>query len=168
MSKPIEHAESSVKRFGGAIADYIGIHEFLDSSQSAVPDLRHRMLTHNAWFITTVMPKIFGSYITNSDGKNVAVQSVCEYHVFEDLQRYPSAQDWAEHIEWQDWMRNLKVSAKETTKTEPAPKVFDKDKIWEDLTKRYKDIKPQPKPFQPWYYDPTKCLSSDKLYKTDT
>lgn len=152
MGKPIEHAENSVKKYGGKISDYLAIHEFLDSSQSAVPDLRHRMLTHNAWFITTVMPQIFGSYITNADGKNIAIQSICEDHVFEDLERYPSAQDWANEIQWKDWMRNLKVSEKETPKTEPTPKVFDKDKIW----------------FEPWYYDPNKTLTSERVYKTNT
>ena len=169
MGKPIEHAENSVKKYGGKISDYLYIHEFLDSSQSAVPDLRHRMLTHNAWFITTIMPKLFGSYITNSDGKNVAIQSICEDHVFEDLERYPSAQDWANEIQWKDWMKNHKIIKKEVTKDPTNPPYrpkFDKEKWWKEL-EVIKNTK-TPETLKPWYYDPNKSLRSEDLFKTDT
>lgn len=51
MSKPIRHAISSAKQFGGVAEDYLPIHDFMDSSKSAFADNRHRVLTHNAWFI---------------------------------------------------------------------------------------------------------------------
>lgn len=103
------------------------------------------MLTHNAWFITTVMPKLFGSYITNSEGKNVAIQSICEDHVFEDLKRYPSAQDWANEIQWKDWMKNLNNKPKDNS-------VFDLEKYWKD-SQGISGIPPN-------YYDPHKSLKS--------
>ena len=37
MSKPITHAESSARRYGGVAADYLPIHDFMDSSKSALP-----------------------------------------------------------------------------------------------------------------------------------
>ena len=129
MGKPIEHAENSVKKYGGNIYDYLDIHEFMDSSQAAVPNLKHRIFTHNAWFITTVMPRIFGAFIENVDGKKVAVQSICEDHVFEDLERYPSAQDWVEHLAWQDWMKNFKNQQKLDLKEA-------KEDLWNEWRKR--------------------------------
>lgn len=62
MSKPMIHARSSAKRFGGQAEDYIEIHDFIDSSKAAFPDNRHRALTHNSWFIF-VVEKVFGHEI---------------------------------------------------------------------------------------------------------
>lgn len=56
MSKPMIHAMSSAKRFGGVPEDYLPLHQFMDSSKSAHADNRHRALTHNAWFIGTDGP----------------------------------------------------------------------------------------------------------------
>lgn len=63
MAKPYIHAESSAKRFGGKSEDYVAIHEFLDSSKSYIPDVRHRALTHNSFFIEVIIPRIFGKTI---------------------------------------------------------------------------------------------------------
>lgn len=62
MSKPMIHARSSAKRFGGQPEDYIEIHDFMDSSKAAFPDNRHRALTHNSWFIF-IVEKVFGHEI---------------------------------------------------------------------------------------------------------
>lgn len=51
MSKAIIHAISSSKRFGGLPEDYLPIHDFMDSSKSVIADNRHRVLTHQSWFI---------------------------------------------------------------------------------------------------------------------
>ena len=69
MSKPIYHAMSSVKKYGGSVEDYLPIHNLMDSSKSALPDNRHRALTHNSWFISNIIEKIFGDYQKNSDGR---------------------------------------------------------------------------------------------------
>ena len=45
--KPIIHAESSARKFGGQPEDYLEIHNFMDSSKSVIADNRHRALTHN-------------------------------------------------------------------------------------------------------------------------
>jgi hypothetical protein len=54
------------------------------------------------------MIPIFGYTITNSDGKVVSVKDICEQHVLEDycMKFIPTAQDYLEHLEVQDWMHN--------------------------------------------------------------
>ncbi len=105
MSKPWKHARSSVKKFGGKPEDYIEIHEFIDSSNTAFPDLRHRCLTHNNWFIYVVLPRVFDANFENSDGKTVDVRDIGQQHVKEDYGGFiPSAQDFIEHIPWSEWM----------------------------------------------------------------
>lgn len=108
MSKPIVHARSSVILFGGKEDDYVAIHEFLDSSKSYVPDVRHRALTHNSFFVEIIIPRVFGRIITNSDGKEVSTQEIAERHVLEDFRKrfIPTPQDWIENIEFKDWMNN--------------------------------------------------------------
>lgn len=63
MAKPLVHAESSARRYGGIPEDYIELHDFMDSSKASFPDNRHRALTHNAWFIGTVLERVFGHEI---------------------------------------------------------------------------------------------------------
>jgi hypothetical protein len=46
--KPFVHAKNSVRKWGGKISDYLGIHNFMDISKSAHPDVRHRALLHNS------------------------------------------------------------------------------------------------------------------------
>jgi hypothetical protein len=58
MSKPIYHAESSARRHGGKMEDYLEIHNFMDCSKGAMPDNRHRALTHNSWFISNVIERV--------------------------------------------------------------------------------------------------------------
>lgn len=102
---------SSAKKFGGTWEDYMDIHEFMDSSKGVIADNRHRALTHNAWFIMTVLPRVFGDTFTNSDGKVVAVRDIGEQHVAEDygMKFIPSGQDWLEKIPMEPWMENGKV-----------------------------------------------------------
>lgn len=108
MSKPYIHALSSVKRHGGVVEDYIEIHNFMDSSKSAIADNRHRALTHNSWFLSVVLERVFGVTITNSDGKVISVRTIGEEHVQEDFgNRFiPSAQDYLQEIEFKPWMQN--------------------------------------------------------------
>ncbi len=80
---PQIHAELSAKRFGGKPNDYIDIHILLDSTKSTFPDNRHRAITHNSWFTTTILPLIFGQTRTNSDNKEYNVKDVGEYHILE-------------------------------------------------------------------------------------
>lgn len=109
MSKPYIHAQSSAKKFGGTWEDYMEIHEFMDSSKSAIADNRHRALTHNSWFIGTIIPKVFGEvFQRKSDGVNVSSRDVAEQHVAEDFGNkfIPSASDYINEMEFKDWMQN--------------------------------------------------------------
>ena len=106
MSKPYVHAVRSAQRFGGRPEDYLPVHDFLDSSKAAFPDNRHRALTHNTWFLTTVLDRVFGPTITNSDGDAVPTRAVGEQHVMEDFggRFIPSAQDFLQSMDAPSWM----------------------------------------------------------------
>lgn len=110
MSKPIVHAASSARRFGGKPEDYLPIHQLIDSSKGAMADNRHRALTHNSWFIGPdgILERVFGTSITNSAGRVVAVRTIGEQHILEDFRgRFiPSVQDYLEHMDLQRWMNN--------------------------------------------------------------
>ena len=108
MAKPYIHARNSVRKFGGDIEDYVDIHDFMDSSKGCIADNRHRALTHNAWFLSNVLERVFGRTITNADGREVSVRTIGEQHVLEDfgMKFIPSAQDYLEGIPFSDWMNN--------------------------------------------------------------
>ena len=101
--KPYLHAKVSVKKHGGKMEDYLAIHEFFDSSKIAVPDVRHRSMLHSSWGIY-LLEKVFGSLITNSDGKIVSVRDLGEEHVLEDLGFIPTMQDWLDKMPIEPWM----------------------------------------------------------------
>ena len=108
--KPFIHAKSSAKKFGGKPEDYQEIHDLLDSSKGAIADNRHRALTHNSWFLSNILEKIFGITIKNSDGKLVSVRDIGEQHILEDFRMkfIPSAQDYLSEIEFKSWMDNAR------------------------------------------------------------
>lgn len=107
MAKPHIHAASSAKKFGGVAEDYLDIHCFMDSSKGAIADNRHRALTHNSWFLSTVLEKVFGVTRTNSADRVYSVRDVGEQHVLEDFCGViPTAQDYLQNMEFTDWMNN--------------------------------------------------------------
>lgn len=126
--KPHLHARSSARRFGGTPDDYLPIHNFLDSSKAALPDNRHRALTHNSWFIGTVMERVFGVTIVNADGREVSVRDVAEQHVLEDYggRFIPTAQDFFGDMPLAPWMvgHGMPPSAPPNTRQGPTKKVF--------------------------------------------
>lgn len=101
--KPLSHARNSARKFGGVPEDYQAIHDFFDHSKSCVADVRHRAMLHSAWGIY-LAEKVFGTYITNSEGRNVCVRDVGEQHVIEDLGRIPTMEDWLKHMDIAPWM----------------------------------------------------------------
>lgn len=101
---PYHHAMSSARKFGGQPSDYQAIHDWFDESKMFFADFRHRALRHHAEGIF-MAERIFGTTLTNSDGKQVPVRYVGEQHVREDLGRIPSVQDWFSKIEAERWMR---------------------------------------------------------------
>lgn len=106
MGKPHQHAESSAKKFGGNMEDYLEVHLLLDSSKMAFADNRHRALTHNSWFVNHILPKIFGNTIANSDGTPISVIEIAEQHILEDFSHHfiPTAQDYLTQMVKSSWM----------------------------------------------------------------
>mgnify|MGYP001282907616 FL=1 len=103
MAHPFHHAESSVRKHGGQMEDYLPIHQWFDESKRSFADNRHRALRHHAEGIF-LCEQIFGVTITNSDGKEIPVRFVAEQHVQEDLGWIPSAADWLKEIKPKSWM----------------------------------------------------------------
>lgn len=119
MSKPYIHSVSSAKKYGGVAEDYIEIHSFMDSSKGAVPSNLHRCLTHQSWFLSTILERIkfknshesghgFFPTIINSDGKHISVRDIGEQHILEDFKGkfIPTAQDYLCEMEFKNWMQN--------------------------------------------------------------
>ena len=103
MAHPYHHALSSVRKWGGAVADYQSIHDWFDESKMIVADFRHRALRHHAEGIF-MAERIFGTTITNADGRAIPVRWIGEQHVREDLGRIPSFADWVKAIRPEPWM----------------------------------------------------------------
>lgn len=108
MPKPHKHADADVVRWGGKREDYEAIHDLMDSSKQCCADNRHRVATHNIWFVHNILPRIFGSTIINSSGREVSVKDIGEYHLNDDFRgRFiPTLQDYIENMEMKDWMNN--------------------------------------------------------------
>lgn len=94
MAHPLQHAKSSVNKWGGKIDDYIEIHEWFDATKAWLGHSYHRAFRHHSEGIFEC-EKIFGKTITNSDDKIVYVRYIGEQHVKEDCNGYiPSAKQW--------------------------------------------------------------------------
>ncbi len=121
--KPLKHAVASAGRYGGLPDDYLEIHNFMDSTKSAMADVRHRAVLHSAFGIF-IVEKVYGTYITNSDGKKVSVRDVAEDHVMEDLGCIPSLENWLVGLPIQPWMISASVRNK---KPDYTPVQVDKE-----------------------------------------
>jgi len=108
MANPLIHSKSSVKRWGGSVEDYLPIHELLDSAKATMNNNSARVLTHNTWFVYTIIPKVFGYNITNSEGKSVDTIDIAMLHISEDFRHkgIPTAQDYLENLVVQPWFNN--------------------------------------------------------------
>jgi hypothetical protein len=103
MAHPYHHAPSSAKKWGGVPDDYIRIHDWFDESKMITADFRHRALRHHAEGVF-MAETIFGSTITISTGRVIAVRWIGEQHVREDLNFIPSFADWVKAIRPEAWM----------------------------------------------------------------
>lgn len=90
--KPLEHAQRSAKRYGGTTADYLDIHEFLDQTKAAHPDMRHRAILHNSMG-TFIVSQAFGE-IRKVGDREVSVRQIAEDHIVEDMGRLPSVSEF--------------------------------------------------------------------------
>ena len=123
MSHPFHHALKSVKKFGGCVEDYLGIHNWFDATKAHYGDFRHRALRHHTLGIFECEEK-FGVTIENLDGKTVPVRLVAEQHVNDDCGFVPTVADWLCNLGRQGWMNNpekihrtisLEIERKEAT-----------------------------------------------------
>lgn len=113
--KPFIHAGVSVKKFGGTTNDYIQIHDMMDISKSASADMRHRMLFHHS-LGPYIMETIFGTTITNSDGKEVSVRDIAEQHILDDMGgKIPSFDQWVQELNMTPWMGQPTITKKTFT-----------------------------------------------------
>lgn len=103
---PLHHAQSSVKKWGGCVDDYLPLHSWFDETKEHFADHRHRALRHHSQGIFEA-ERVFGVTITNADGELVPVRAIGEQHVVEDLGRIPTVQDWLVHIDKQPWMSGV-------------------------------------------------------------
>lgn len=101
--KPHVHAKVSVKRWGGVPDDYLPIHNFIDQTKMAMPDIRHRAILHSA-FGCYLAEQVFGVTITNTEGKEVSVRDIAEEHIIEDLGFIPSIERWLSKLPIEGWM----------------------------------------------------------------
>jgi hypothetical protein len=112
MAHPYHHSLSSVKQWGGTVADYQRIHDWFDESKKIIADFWHRALRHHAEGIF-MAETIFGSTITLSTGRIIPTRWIGEQHVREDLGFIPSFADWVKAIRPMPWMgraQRLEVS----------------------------------------------------------
>lgn len=101
--KPLEHAQLDVKTFGGKLEDYLPIHNWFDQTKQFMPDMRHRAVLHNAFGIY-LCEQVFGPYVTNNDGKQIAVRTIGERHVLKDLKFIPTFEQCFGDLPLKDWM----------------------------------------------------------------
>ena len=122
------HSISSVKRWGGKVEDYIGIHELIDSPKATMNNQSSRCLTHNTWFAFTIIPKIFGYNILNSDGKSINSVDIALLHIAEDFRMkfVPTPQDYLKHLEVQPWMCNGVKDVENAEATSVARELLEK------------------------------------------
>ncbi len=112
--KPYVHAVASVKRHGGRVEDYQPIHDLLDLPKSAHADMRHRAILHNS-LGPYLCERVFGTTITNSDGRVVSVRDIAEEHILEDMGRIPALSEYLDGMPMYEWLGG----ARRTTTTYP-------------------------------------------------
>lgn len=118
MTHPIYHANTSVKSWGGKPEDYQAIHDWLDATKETFADFRHRALRHHSQGIYEA-ERVFGLFITNSDGRRVPVRYIAEQHIKEDCGgRIPTVADWFRNIRPEGWMSRGYIVALEDV---PSP-----------------------------------------------
>lgn len=111
--KPFDHARHSVKKWGGKPEDYLPIHDFIDCSKAAHPDMRHRAILHNA-LGCFIVERVFGHNLTNSEGRLVSTRDVAEQHILDDMGFIPTISDYLKDMPMYDWLGGPKRTRKVT------------------------------------------------------
>jgi len=98
MAHPIQHAKSSVRKWGGVENDYLRIHEWFDETKAWYGHSKHRLFRHHSEGIFEC-ESVFGKSFYNSDNRLVYTRYVAEQHVKEDCFGYiPTAKEWVDNI----------------------------------------------------------------------
>ncbi len=106
MAHPYHHAVSSSKKHGGIPEDYQKIHDWFDQTKAHLADVRHRAILHSSFGIF-ICEQVFGTTLTNSDGKIIPTRVIAEQHVKEDMGgSIPTIQDWLGELPLRPWMAN--------------------------------------------------------------
>lgn len=131
------HSQSSVKRWGGKVEDYLAIHELIDSPKACMNNNSSRLITHNVWFCYHIVPKVFGYNLTNSDGKRVDTIDIAMLHVAEDFRMkfVPTLEDYLKHLTLPDWIHNGVKDVENPIATQYANDLITKLQEEELLTK---------------------------------
>jgi hypothetical protein len=108
MGNPLQHAESSVRKFGGSIKDYIKIHQIMDMSKRYIADWRHRTLFHNTFGIHMMEEYIIGPTFTRTDGEVMDTRTVVSEHIKEDMAGViPTPADFLREMPIAHWMSGV-------------------------------------------------------------
>lgn len=89
--RPYIHARVSARKTGRDWQDDLRVHEFIDSSKVAVPDLRHRLALHSVDFGAKVAARAF------PDLEHIGDLVRC--HVREDLGEERTLSGWLRHLD---------------------------------------------------------------------
>jgi hypothetical protein len=114
---PVKHAESSAKKWGGKMEDYIALHDWFDETKQFTGNWTHRAMRHHSAGIQWAIEK-FGHYILNSSGQKIPTKMLAEQHVEEDCGFIPTPADWLKGLtnSPEKWMLNVQKKSVEVMK----------------------------------------------------
>ncbi len=112
--KPFVHAQNSARKHGGRAEDYLKIHDFLDQTKMAHPDMRHRAILHNS-FGCYLVEQVFGHNLINSAGRVVSTRDIAEEHIIEDMGRIPTVSNYLDGMPLYDWLGGPKKTKRTIT-----------------------------------------------------
>jgi hypothetical protein len=104
VAKPIIHARSCARRFGGSEAEHLPVHQLMDRSKGAAAGSNlHRALTHHGeflWMLEAIFGVTFGA-----GGRDVSTRDCGERHLMEDHHgAIPIPGDYWRVLAVQPWM----------------------------------------------------------------
>ena len=95
--RPYHHARASAARSGNDWREDLKIHEFIDSSKTAFPDLRHRMILHST--------DLGGELAARAFPDRLDARELVKNHIIEDLGQVRTIHDWLSHCRTQQLPR---------------------------------------------------------------
>ena len=105
MATYVHHAESSARKYGGKMEDYIDIHKWIDAPKEHRWHFVSRIFRHSTLAIGDA-EAIFGLTIENSNGKQVLTRLIVEQHLMEDFGFIPTPDKWLQSVKPEPWMTN--------------------------------------------------------------